>query len=536
MSVLNEGSLAIVGDHLETFSSSARDTLIVYYAGHGVLGADGELYLALVDTQVDRLPWTAVPISALKRLIAASPAENRVLILDCCFSGRAIETMTEMQSALSSQTVISGAYTLTSAPPNSPSMAPARSQYTAFTGELIGVLRDGAPGEPELLTLGTVYKVLRANLAARGLPLPQQRNTENAHLLALAPNRASGRTRRRPDYLLQYGSLWRNAHDGDVEAMYRLSVLLRYDKFDDDAAAWLQEAARLRHDNAMVDYACMLEAAGRADEAELWFRRGADGGDHYAGMQAAIFLEKCGQVTAAVHLLRRLAQAGDSAAMKRLAGLLKQEGDSEEAARWAGEAAIPEQSRGRSDATGYTMVGPIWRTSPVELMRQAKDADSVTATEIAFALEIRGLLDEAGFFYRRSAEAGNSEAMYRLAMMLEELRRNDDAENWYRSAAERGHGEAMVKLGLALQRRRSPVGEEWLYRSASAGDLEGMFHWAAVLKRRNRLDDAMHWYQAAARRGHAAAMDAMGSCSHAAATGRHGTGSNGPPSVEWSRR
>ena len=110
LSVLNEGSLAIVGDHLETFSSSARDTLIVYYAGHGVLGADGELYLALVDTQVDRLPWTAVPISALKRLIAASPAENRVLILDCCFSGRAIETMTEMQSALSSQTVISGAY------------------------------------------------------------------------------------------------------------------------------------------------------------------------------------------------------------------------------------------------------------------------------------------------------------------------------------------------------------------------------------------------------------------------------------------
>src|SRR6476660_3455767 len=123
---------------------------------------------------MDRLPWTAIPIAAMKQVIAESPAKNRILILDCCFSGRAIETMTEMQSALASQIDVAGAYTLTSAPPNSTSLAPARSVYTAFTGELIRILKAGVPGEPELLTLGTVYRILRANLAARGLPLPQQ--------------------------------------------------------------------------------------------------------------------------------------------------------------------------------------------------------------------------------------------------------------------------------------------------------------------------------------------------------------------------
>jgi hypothetical protein len=62
-----------------------------------------------------------------------SPAANRVLILDCCFSGRAIEAMTEPNSIVAGQIDITGVYTLTSASANQPANAPAGEKYTVFT-------------------------------------------------------------------------------------------------------------------------------------------------------------------------------------------------------------------------------------------------------------------------------------------------------------------------------------------------------------------------------------------------------------------
>ena len=504
--VVDEPSLPVIGEHLQTFSEAARDTFIVYYAGHGVIDPSGELYLALPDTHMDRLSWTAIPVARVKQVLSESPATNRVFILDCCFSGRAIETMSEMQSRIAVQTEVSGTYTLTSAPPNSPSLAPAQSLFTAFTGELIQILQAGVPGEPELLTLGTVYKALRSNLGARGLPLPQQRNTENAQLLALARNRASTRRDRRPDYLRTYGSVWRNAHDGDANAIYRLSVLLQHDGFTADGEAWLQEAARLRQGDAMVDLARSKEAGGYLDEAELWFRRGADSGDRYACAEAAAFLERIGQVDAAIGMLRRSAESGDTAVVGRLVTLLRHQGRQDEADRGARTARRPATRGG----TVELRAGVNPRTPPQELMRTARTASPAEATAIADALETQGRVDEAIFYYRRAADADNLDAMHRLGMLLEELKRYDEAENWYRAAAERGHDESMVALGLILRRRGSAVSEEWLSRSARKGNSEGMYYYGVVRNEAGRGDDAAHWFSRAAERGHVAAMNAHG--------------------------
>ena len=101
----------------------------MYCAGHGVLDVRGELYLAVVSTITTRLARTAIPVASIRQLMPESPARNKVLLLDCCFSGRAIETMADMQSALAAQTDVAGVHTLTSAPPNSPSFAPAQALY-----------------------------------------------------------------------------------------------------------------------------------------------------------------------------------------------------------------------------------------------------------------------------------------------------------------------------------------------------------------------------------------------------------------------
>lgn len=195
--VLNEAehTPAGIGGHLTALAGEAEDMLLVYYAGHGLIGPNDELFLALPDTRGDRdlVSWTALPFRLVSEALAGARARNRIIILDCCFSGLAIGAMsgTEagVESAVSLQLKVAGTCTLASSPANRTSSAPPGEQYTAYTGELLSLLSDGAPGQPELLTLTAIHDHLARALPARGLPAPAQRNTETIGQLALARNK-----------------------------------------------------------------------------------------------------------------------------------------------------------------------------------------------------------------------------------------------------------------------------------------------------------------------------------------------------------
>ena len=182
--------LPAVGMELARVARQAEDTLIVYYAGHGLLDDSGALFLALPETNPDHVLYTALPLTWVRRAIADSPARNRILILDCCFSGRAIEAMGNPSALISGQIEIAGAYTLTSAPANEPARAPVGARHTAFTGELLNVLRNGIDNASEGLSLEEIYLELKRAHLARGLPPPQQRSTSTAGHLALVRNAA----------------------------------------------------------------------------------------------------------------------------------------------------------------------------------------------------------------------------------------------------------------------------------------------------------------------------------------------------------
>ncbi|MFF4890453.1 caspase family protein [Micromonospora chersina] len=179
-----------VGTALDETVNAAGDTVIIYYAGHGLLTPRGALHLAVADTDPNRVTYTAVPIDWLRMALAESPAKNRILILDCCFSGQATAAMTTVPSALTAAIDISGTYTVTSAPANSTSVAPPGERFTAFTGELLTVLRDGVPGAGDLLSLRDIYTALVRRLHARSMPRPQHLGTGLADHIALVPNAA----------------------------------------------------------------------------------------------------------------------------------------------------------------------------------------------------------------------------------------------------------------------------------------------------------------------------------------------------------
>jgi diguanylate cyclase (GGDEF)-like protein len=182
--------VAAMGVELEVVAERARDVLLVYYAGHGLVDAKGRLCLAMPSTVRNRLRWTALEFARMRDVLVDSAAENRILILDCCFAGRAIEAMGDAESVMSGQIDIAGTYTLASAPANAAANAPQGAPYTAFTGELVEVLRNGLPRGPQLLSFNAIYPHLLRTLNSRGLSQPVQRGIHTADQLALAPNHA----------------------------------------------------------------------------------------------------------------------------------------------------------------------------------------------------------------------------------------------------------------------------------------------------------------------------------------------------------
>ena len=64
------------------------DTLLFYFSGHGH-HPRGDLFMLFPDTDARRLVTTALPISAVKSILAQSRARVRILVLDCCHSGAA---------------------------------------------------------------------------------------------------------------------------------------------------------------------------------------------------------------------------------------------------------------------------------------------------------------------------------------------------------------------------------------------------------------------------------------------------------------
>ncbi|MGV9539845.1 caspase family protein [Nocardia beijingensis] len=190
--ITEDRPIAELGARVERAAEDAEGLLLFYYAGHGLPDSSGGLYLTLPSTRTTTLRWTGLPFETIREAFAESRARNRVVILDCCYSGRAIgDRMSSSAPTLTGQLDVDGTFTLTSTPRNELAMAPPGAIHTAFTGELITLLTEGDPEGPELLTLGHIYQRLRWTMDQRGLPLPERCGTRTADLLALAPNRGN---------------------------------------------------------------------------------------------------------------------------------------------------------------------------------------------------------------------------------------------------------------------------------------------------------------------------------------------------------
>ncbi|MEO3868921.1 hypothetical protein ABGB18_08840 [Nonomuraea sp. B12E4] len=183
---------AELSDTFARVSREATSTLLFYFVGHGLISAGNELHLAThatVDLSRGAPEYQALPYSSLRQVIGQSRAELVIVVLDCCFSGRAQGGVAHAVDHVFDSTG-AGAYVLTSSSPDEASWVLPGERDTAFSGRLIKLLATGDPAGPPFFTLDTIYGHLIRTLPEQGLPRPRRQATDLGDRRAFALNRA----------------------------------------------------------------------------------------------------------------------------------------------------------------------------------------------------------------------------------------------------------------------------------------------------------------------------------------------------------
>ncbi|GAA0830836.1 hypothetical protein ACFQVD_07465 [Streptosporangium amethystogenes subsp. fukuiense] len=190
---LDPPSVGAFGEALQqvTERASPGDALLICYTGHGILGQSGELFLGTQESGAGgRTEHTAWPYAYLRSYVRDSAAMTKIVILDCCFSGRAVGALSSGGSDIAALAEIHRSYVLTASGASQFALAPEGEPHTAFLGTLIDLLERGdSQGEREI-TIESATEHARRALGRRGFPLPTLTRQGLGGGVVLAANRA----------------------------------------------------------------------------------------------------------------------------------------------------------------------------------------------------------------------------------------------------------------------------------------------------------------------------------------------------------
>jgi hypothetical protein len=157
-------------------SAEIGDVLLFYFVGHGLVSASSELFLAAADSAANDLERTAYPARQLGSLLDASRASVSVVILDCCYAGRAFESADMLKAAAGGGGLPPlDAYRQRVVVTSATEMEPAHygAAGSLFTSALIDALKGGADFDGNgVIDVAEVYQHTVAVLA--GADVPQQ--------------------------------------------------------------------------------------------------------------------------------------------------------------------------------------------------------------------------------------------------------------------------------------------------------------------------------------------------------------------------
>lgn len=185
--LLNADSHTVL-EEIEKLSKSSKDTIIIYYVGHGDRHKGKNLYLTATNTESSLLRTTGIEFKLINDLISDSKAKKRFIILDSCYSGLAALSGDEEPFNEKEIENVRGTYIITSSPSNDKSYYNPKEKFTHFTGELIKILTNGLTNESEFLEMSEIFQAIKTQLSKKGLPLPKKKNTIDTDKIYFANN------------------------------------------------------------------------------------------------------------------------------------------------------------------------------------------------------------------------------------------------------------------------------------------------------------------------------------------------------------
>jgi TPR repeat protein len=519
---------------VEDVASRATGMLLVYFAGHGLTGdVDGRLYLATSHALQNKPHFTALAYDNLRLAMLSSRARSKVVVLDCCFSGRAHATMAGTAAQVAGQLDIRGTCVLTATKSNELAKAPAGAVFTAYTGQLVDVLRSGVAGGAELIDITTLHEQLLYRLRSAGLPEPRISGSDTIGQLSLVRN-ASWRpvgAAREPIDLADAGAVYRLGGQleaageqaaaerlyrravsaGNNDAMLMLGMFHQERENDVRAERWYREAACSGLANGMVMLGTFLRDQGSLGEAESWYRKAAEAGQSQAAELLGEVLERRGDAGEAERWYRAAVDGGRASAVIRVGSLLERREEPAEAQSWYQRAADA------GDATGWTCLGMMCADRGRHGEAEAWFRQAAAAREPGALINLgvrhleRNERAEALRWFREAAETGSTTGMVRLGQQL--LGGGDAAEaaRWFQLAARGGDGDAMVELGKMSEKDGDAANaRDWYRKGIRAGAPTGVFALAKLLVAGGEWDEAERVCRASAEAGQVEGMSALG--------------------------
>ncbi|MGW2048688.1 caspase, EACC1-associated type [Streptomyces sp. NPDC001858] len=123
------------------------ELVVLYISGHGAYDReDGQLYYVTTDTEAGRLQQTALEASYVTDQLEKCAARRRVLLLDCCFSGSAVQGFRSKgvsHSAAAPVVEASGVYVITASQHWEQAFTTDADQPSQFTKAMIEGLHSG---------------------------------------------------------------------------------------------------------------------------------------------------------------------------------------------------------------------------------------------------------------------------------------------------------------------------------------------------------------------------------------------------------
>lgn len=189
---LNGTDNSSILEDIDIITKKTDDTLIFYYSGHGLLGERSrDLYLATARTTSESREVNALSFPLLKILFTNSTARKKILIIDCCYSGKALGYLGHKESTIISAIDIEGTYAIAATPPNKEALSSDGDKFTLFTGKLLDILKNGLQNNKEYITLEDIYFEIYRDFSRRqDVPHPNKISTQEGDKIRFCLNKS----------------------------------------------------------------------------------------------------------------------------------------------------------------------------------------------------------------------------------------------------------------------------------------------------------------------------------------------------------